>query len=124
MTTNLLWLVSFALLAARVSDAHVHLCFDGQEPRSSLHVSQHEPICHTSDERRGDHQDQDVDIDAASPLLVKKDFQGDGVAPIAPAEISLLLLPPDRGARPALGEHRHQTQHPHSFLPPLRGPPV
>jgi len=123
-TVLLLWLVSFALLAARISDAHVHLCFDGQEPRSSLHVSDHEPNCHTADGRRGSHQDQDIDLDAAGPVLVKKDAQAAAGAAIPPAAFLLLLLPPSHGAQGEWAAQLPRAQHRYSFLPPLRGPPV
>lgn len=119
--TPLLWVIAFALLMVRTADAHVHLCFDGQEPRSSFHVSDPEPVCHKDD---GTHQDRDVD--ALGAALVKKSAQADAVGPLPVIEVVLFLLPPQGGTD---YEHELTTQNPapklpELFLPLLRGPPA
>ena len=116
-----LWVIAFALLMVRTADAHVHLCLDGQGPRSSFHVSDPEPFCHKDDRS---HQDQDVD--AFGDALVKKSAQADAVGPLPVADVVLFLLPPQRGTD---YEHELTTQNPapklpELFLPLLRGPPA
>jgi hypothetical protein len=118
--TPLLWVIAFALLIVRTADAHVHVCFDGQEPRSSFHVSDPAPLCHKND---GTHQDQD--FDALGDVLAKKSAGTDTLGPLPIADLVLFLLPLQRGST----DHELTTQNPSPklpelFLPLLRGPPV
>lgn len=118
--TPLLWVVALALLAVRMADAHVHVCFDGQEPRSRIHVSDPAPFCHESD---GTHRDQDMDAQGA--VLAKKSAGADTLGPLPVADLVLFLLPLQRGST----DHELTTQNPSPklpelFLPLLRGPPV
>lgn len=118
--TPLLWVIAFALLIVRTADAHVHLCFDGQEPRSSFHVSDPAPLCHKSDDT---HQDQD--IDAFGAVLAKKSAGADTLGPLPVADVVLLLLPLQSGAdHHALTTQNPSPKLPDLFLPLLRGPPV
>lgn len=118
--TPLLWVIAFALLMVRTADAHVHQCFDGQEPRSSLHFADPAPFCHEND---GSHQDQDVD--AVGAMLAKKDAQADTVGPLPVIDAILLLLPPpQRGVDRDLSTQDPAPKLPELFLPLLRGPPV
>lgn len=119
--TPVLWVIAFALLMVRTTDAHVHLCFDGQESFSSFHVSDPESFCHKDDST---HQDQDVDAFGAA--LVKKSAQADAVGPLPVVDVVLFRLPPQRGTD---YEHELTTQNPapklpELFLPLLRGPPA
>ena len=121
--TPLLWVVALALIVARTSDAHMHLCFDGQEAPSSLHVSDRSVVCHLPDGPSGTHQDQDVD--AVGAALAKKDSQAQSVDPLPIADIVLLLLAPPRSsvAREVTPDDL-PVNPPYLNLPPLRGPPV
>ncbi len=58
--TRVLWVVLIALLAVRMTDAHLHMCFDGQEPRSSLHVS--DSGQHHDSTNEANHVDTDVSL--------------------------------------------------------------
>jgi hypothetical protein len=118
----MLWVVALALLVVQTSDAHVHLCFDGQEPRSSLHVSDRATLCHEGDDYAdGTHQDQDVDVGGAA--LVKKEVPVDVPAPVL-ANLVPLLLPPQCGVAQQVIEQNPSPKLPYLFLPLLRGPPA
>lgn len=117
--TPLLWVIAFALLVVRTADAHVHLCFDGQEPRSSFHVSDRAGVCHKDDST---HQDQDVE--ALGAVLAKKAAQAEALGPPPLTDIVLLLLPPPRGTDHELTIQNPSPKLPDLFLPLLRGPPA
>ena len=118
--SSLLWVVVFALLIVRTADAHMHLCFDGQEPRSSLHVLDRMSGCHKTD---GSHQDQDVD--ALGAAAAKKSAEAEPLLGPPPfANVILLLLPPPRGMAYEPSIQNPSPKLPELFLPPLRGPPV
>lgn len=120
--TPFLWVVALALLGVRTSDAHVHLCFDGQEPSASLHVSDTTALCHVADDR-STHQDQDVD--ALGVVLAKKDSHDFAVAPLPIADIVLMLLAPPRSSvvREVTTDVL-RANRPYWHLPLLRGPPA
>lgn len=117
--TSLLWVVAFALIIVRTADAHVHLCFDGQEPRSSLHVLDRTLGCHKNG---GSHQD--TDVDALGAAAAKKSAQAEPVAPVPFVNVVLLLLPPPRGMSYEPTIQNPSPRLPELFLPLLRGPPV
>lgn len=118
--TPLLWVIAFALLCVRTADAHVHLCFDGQEPRSSLHVADRAPVCHKND---GTHLDQD--IDALGAVMAKKSADIDTLGPLPIAAVVLFLLAlPQRDMDYDLTTQDPSPRLPELFLPLLRGPPV
>lgn len=120
--TSLLWVIAFALLVVRTTDAHVHLCFDGQEPRSSFHVSDPAPLCHKND---GTHQDKD--IDALGAALAKKSAGTDTLGPLPVVDAVLFLLPLQRGSTDhdlTLTAQNPSPKLPELFLPLLRGPPA
>jgi hypothetical protein len=121
--TPFLWVVALALLVVRISDAHVHLCFDGQEAPSSLHVSDRSALCHMPDGSSRTHQDQDVD--ALGAALAKKDSQAHSVDPLPIANIVLLLLAPPRSSVVRDAAPADLTvNRPYLNLPLLRGPPA
>jgi hypothetical protein len=118
----MLWMLAFALLiVVRTSDAHVHLCFDGQEPPSSLHFED-TPGHHQAEDSQAAHQDQDVD--AVNPALVKKAAQAADIGPLPVVAVVLMLLPPDRGVERAITQRDPAPKLPYLFLPLLRGPPA
>lgn len=120
--SGLLWVALLALLIVRTSDAHVHLCLDGQSQRSSVHVADTAGTCHEADGGQDEHQDQDVNVFGAA--LVKKSADTDALDLPPAIDVILSLLPPERGI-----VHEATTQDPapslpYLFLPLLRGPPV
>lgn len=115
----LLLLLGVALLFTRLGGAHLHLCFDGLEPASSLHFidsGQH------ADHHAGEeHDDRDVSLIAdalAKPIKLS-------------LEVALLLVLMGFGAplfAPAIPRHRFAARitasPPFHLRPPLRGPPA
>lgn len=53
------WVLALALFAVRSVDAHVHLCLDGQEQRTSLHVAD-AGVHHVDPDVLETHNDKDV----------------------------------------------------------------
>lgn len=116
-----LWIFAIALVAMRMSGAHVHLCADGQEAAASVHFLDTSPH-HAADEAAGDHQDRDVDISSAA--IFKKSDTGGDLMPLLFALIILLVLPrvktfiyPAITVALPVGPRLY-------FTPPLRGPPL
>jgi len=115
----MLWVIAFVLILVRTGDAHVHLCFDGQEPPSTLHAA----------DDRGIHHDEqsahvDADVNAVDTATFKKDAPSDQASPISVASFVLLLLPPDGGIPPPATTENPAPPRPYLFLPHLRGPPA
>jgi hypothetical protein len=92
MQTSRPWLIGFlivAFVAARLTGAHLHMCFDGSEPLAQLHVSDTAGVDHHSDTLGHDAADlghhvvevdhhslatdshEDVDVDVLGNLLAK-----------------------------------------------------
>jgi hypothetical protein len=127
------WIASFAVLFAGVTNAHahVHLCFDGQEPPASVHLSDksgHHDGVRPLDEVAGfghytdDADHDDVDLDLENPALAKT-FKHD-VTAISPTWLkgtpilrSVSQLP--TGARDGPSASTRAYLH-----PPLRAPPL
>ena len=112
------WVLALALFAVRLADAHMHMCLDGQEPRTSLHVADSEFNHADSD---ADHNDQDVKV--VDDGIAKK---GESIDPWVLSTLWSLLdftplstfEPPRHAALELVGSFR-------SYLrPPLRGPPL
>ena len=145
------WLASFAILFAGVTNAHahVHLCFDGQEPPASVHLSDksghHDgvrEVDHVNDhghtEGHGHHGDvtdhgggthhgddadhDDVDLDLANPALAKT-VKHD-VASIAPAWLKGTPIAPATSEAPSFALERPSASTRTYLHPPLRAPPL
>lgn len=119
----LLWTVVFAVLAVRLADTHLHLCFDGQEAPTSVHLadaSVHHDLEH---EESPAHADQDIDPFIGT--IVKSDDDAQPLfALIVGTLLTIELLPPDQ-AIPALDRETPLATDPPFYLrPPLRGPPA
>lgn len=119
----LLWVIAFAFLAVRMTEVHWHLCFDGQEPRSSVHIGESADDHHAPMGDAGEHVDTDVSLTGQMLTKVGK-IDTDDLPLFLLGALLLcaflarpsLLLPISR--RPAL------VAAPPAFLrPPLRGPP-
>ncbi len=114
----LLALASFAVPAI---GAHLHLCFDGSEVPTSVHVA--EVGGHHSQTEDAEHHDVDVGLDREA--LAKK-------AGLGPDPLKILPTTPVLYVRPlaVIVGIVHTTPAPvvhsvhHRISPPLRGPPV
>jgi hypothetical protein len=120
--TQLIWALFLALLAARLSGAHVHLCFDGLEPPATMHVQNHAGQ-HHADQTGGSHND--VDLSAVAEALVKKagDMGGLDLLPLLAAAVLLLIAP--QFTRIFLPQARRVAlpSFPAFFLPLAHAPP-
>lgn len=119
----LLWTVVMAVLAVRLADTHLHLCFDGQEAPTSVHLAD-ASVHHDEDHDDGPaHADQDIDPFIGT--LVKSDDDPQPLfALIVATLLTIELLPPDH-AIPALNREIPLATDPPFYLrPPLRGPPA
>jgi hypothetical protein len=116
------WLVLIAFLATRLVDVHLHLCFDGQEPASAVHMADgavHDDADHVDK----DHADRDVDMFDAI-LLKKLADPSDALMALFVATLLLGLLPA-RAHRVPLGTDPPIVLRSLLLLrPPLRGPPL
>jgi len=118
----LLWTIVLAVLTVRASDTHLHLCFDGQEPPTSVHFA--DASIHNDD----DHDDEnhaDKDLDPLVGVLLKSgDADPELALPVSVVAL-VLLLPLQRDVLPIDFDPVPLAAGPPSHLrPPLRGPPV
>ena len=119
----LLWAVVVAVLAMRLSDTHLHLCFDGQEPPTSVHFAD-SSVHHDDNHHEGSCQ-ADKDINPFVGTLVKSDDDGQSVLTLAVRTLLTLDLIPRTHGIPPFDRHSLLPSHPPLHLrPPLRGPPV
>lgn len=117
----LLALLCIAVLVGRVGGAHVHLCLDGNEPPSDLHVfdlGQH----HDAADSREPHHD--VDVALVGDLIAKSKLQWQLPVALLAALVLLLELLHRSRQLPARQRARPFLPPPPLFLrPPLCGPP-
>ncbi|MFL6602621.1 MAG: hypothetical protein ACJ8R9_14990 [Steroidobacteraceae bacterium] len=107
---------------ARVSGTHLHLCFDGGEPRSSLHLIEDG----NADLHFGANSShEDLDVSAVGNVLVKQDTLGVSLLPILVAAVIVLGLVRRRSSRISYSARNVPVPTPlFELLPPPRGPPV
>jgi hypothetical protein len=119
----LFWTVVLAVVAVRLTDTHLHLCFDGQEPPTRVHLAD-ASVHHDEDHHDGEsHSDQDIDPFVGT--LVKSDDDAQPVfAVVVSSLLTIDLLPPDRGVPPLEVETPLASHPPFYLRPPLRGPPA
>ena len=113
-----LTLLCVALLAGRVSGAHVHLCFDGTEPPSSFHLFDN-GMHHAAPDLSALHAD--VDVSLAGDLLSKNKSGYD--LPLLLLSCGPLFRSRRRFAYPCLPSTGFPAP-PLFLLPPPRGPPL
>ncbi|MGH8188483.1 MAG: hypothetical protein ACREUC_18140 [Steroidobacteraceae bacterium] len=106
----------------RANDTHLHLCFDGQGPPTSIHSA--DASVHDDDLHAGEtHADKDL-----NPFLGILPKSGDADAEIAlPVSVAVLvlLLPPPRQTPSAVFDTVPvAVGSPSHLRPPLRGPPA
>jgi hypothetical protein len=146
MTASRRWIIvafTLAFLGARVTGAHMHLCLDGSEPLSQLHVADtaqldHHPHDHHFGEddhgAAADHHEgpiasdesshEDVDVDAVGAAALAKIVKLDGslIALLSWVHTYGVLMP---ASQPPPAYTEFPPRPPPQFLrPQLRGPPV
>ena len=115
----LLALLCAAMLAARAGGAHLHLCLDGSEPPSGLHLfdlGQHH------DDPGADRAHSDVEVDFAGELIAKGKVQWQLPLALLAAVVLLGLLSPSRLAVLWISRS-FLPPHPLFLRPPQCGPP-
>lgn len=119
----LLWTVVIAVLAVRLADTHLHLCFDGQEAPTSVHLA--DASVHHDEDHDDGASHADKDINPFVGTLVKSDDDAQPLfAFIVGTLLTIDLLAPDH-AVPALDWNTPPASHsPFHLRPPLRGPPA
>lgn len=116
----LLTLLLVALLTVRIGGAHLHLCFDGNEPPASLHLLD-DGAHHEENTVSAPHNDVDLSvIDEALTKVGKASWDLPVLAIAATLLLALLVIP----ARIVPRHVVPPTLSPLYLLrPPLRGPP-
>ena len=117
---GVVWVCALAFLIAGLLGAHLHLCFDGQEPATALHVLDGDHLDHHTDVER---EHRDIDVDPLGKPLSKL-YKSELPSP-ALLLLALLLVLPHGGAVPPLP--RRLCLHlppPRRWRPPLRAPPL
>ena len=118
----LLWAVVLAVLTVRASDIHLHLCFDGQEPPTTVHFA--DASVHHDDNHDGETH-SDKDFDPLVGTLLKSSGTDSDIAPPLSVATLVLLLPPVSSTVPVASDQlRLAADPPHHLRPPLRGPPA
>jgi len=120
--TPVLWVVALSFVGMRIAGAHVHLCFDGQEQPSTLHLADAGIICHDDGGPAEPHQDRDVD--ALGTALAKKDAHDHTLdAPVFANAVLALLAPPQGNDSSFVALDTPSVNRPYLHRPQLRGPP-
>lgn len=119
----LLWTLLLAVLAVRIGDTHLHLCFDGLEPATSIHFA--DASVHHDDEHHESETHADQDVNPFVGTLVKSD---DDSRPVFAYIVGVLLIIQPVLEPSALGPidpaPLSDTSPPFHLRPPLRGPPA
>jgi hypothetical protein len=115
-----LTIASLAMLFTSITNAHahVHLCFDGQEPPAAVHTG-HNGQAHHGDEQ-GNHDDIDVDLRGDG---VAKSFKPDLPA-VTPTIFFVLPAGVDAAEPPTLEPGTRRGPDPPHTRPLLRAPPL
>jgi hypothetical protein len=109
-------------LVIQSTDAHVHLCFDGQKPAVTFHIENGAELNAHLTEAGLNHHDLDIDLGVNSiTKLPKVDL------PVLALLFSALLIAFNLLGKPPLARSRStrfRYQFPSHLRPPLRGPPA
>ncbi|WP_428310016.1 hypothetical protein [Hydrocarboniphaga sp.] len=117
----LITLMCLALVIARVSGAHLHMCFDGNEPPVTFHLTDQGPH-HDGADAKAHHQDAEA---SATGEAVAKSGKSFFKLPLFLLAALLLwaALPLVRRFGFALSASARPIALPY-LRPPLRGPPL
>lgn len=113
-------LLGVVFLNTNAVGAHLHLCFDGSEQPSSLHVLDGPGRDHNAAGSKNHH---DVDVELTGQALAKT-FKSDSLSPALPAFWTAPLVIRATSHALPVDAVISWTSSSRSFLPPLRGPPV
>lgn len=118
--TPTILLLCFALLAMRIDAAHLHLCFDGQEPSVSVHLAD---AGDANEHPQSGPTHQDLNLDLNGPALAK---QFKIVLPLLALMFLIVLALADTGraTAPAIYRLGFSLKPLPRLRPPLRGPPL
>jgi hypothetical protein len=115
------WAVVLTVLAVRASDTHLHLCFDGQEPSTTVHFAD-ASVHHDEVHKDQNHADKDVDPFVGA---LAKNGDTDTHVVLTGFAVVPVLMPLVRDAPPILPDLSTTATGPPFYLrPPLRGPPA
>lgn len=117
----ILALACLSLLLARLDGAHLHLCFDGNEPATSVHAMD-DGYIDLHPEAGTKHEDQDVSL--VGSLLAKQDKANDLIPILALALVVLALVSQLVRRTPVPAQSLLIPAPLFAFRPPLRGPPA
>ncbi len=121
--------ICIALLWARLSGAHLHICLDGQEPPASIETE----LRYSSGSPDGPlvsvHEStNDLEIDLLGGLFGADTVKGKLSLPLLAMTITtfvvLLLVPLESLVLPSTRRRDFLPKHPPRFSPPLCGPPT
>jgi len=120
-----LWVVAFSLAFSLTAPAHVHLCFDGRDQPSTLHIVEPGFICHAGNRPAGSHQDQVVDVASVGAVIAKKDVNDQTKDPVIIIDVIVALMPQQLANNVSLfAKDRPFVNHPYLNQQQLRGPPL
>lgn len=114
-------LVALMFVVLRTADAHVHLCFDGKEPPTSMHVADAADHPCETDSAMGHAGDKDVPLSPDG--LAKKPLPNSVWLAFA---VAFVWQPtPEVRDEPIYGPPQTDAIRPPLYrLPPPRGPPI
>ncbi len=120
ITRLLMWMIVFAVMTAKASGAHVHLCMDGQEPPASVHLAD----VHDDEHHQEEKGQADKDVNPLYGTMAKKggpDFDLGFAMTMVVLSWDLPIarhgpFPPEFQSIP--------RDHSFYWRPPLRGPPA
>lgn len=116
----LLALLCVAVLAGRVGGAHLHLCLDGNEPPSDLHLFE---LGQHHDEGEPGQAHHDVDVVLVGDLIAKSKVQWQLPLALLATLVLFGLLRIPRGLRVPWVSRPFLPPPPLFLRPPLCGPP-
>lgn len=120
-TCLLVWAVILTVLTVRASDTHLHLCFDGKEPPTSVHFA--DGSVHHDDHHK-DQNHADKDVDPFVGALAKTGDTDSGLALLPATPVSSVLMPVIRDTPAIQQDPPDIPPEPFHLRPPLRGPPA
>lgn len=121
-TRAFLLLLCIAMLVMRVGGAHLHLCFDGTEPRAVIHLDDGSL---ESEHEKNASSHSDFKLSLSGEALAKKAGTGFDLPALLIVCTLLFLLP--RWNTPKIPRQRATAalfQNAFLLRPPLRGPPL
>ncbi|MBL8270333.1 hypothetical protein [Steroidobacter sp.] len=119
-----LWLLAIALLPLRMTNAHLHLCMDGQKAPVALHVQDATTLGDAQPHAEGNHEDRDLDL-SATTTGAKSTLVDDGLVPaLLHVYVLAAVLPPPSVVAPSEVFVPSFHSAPVDGPPPARGPPA